>query len=300
MKIYARAWALLLAAQRLALQSVECALVRAKLPPLAWYDALLELERTGSRGLRPFELQRAMLLAQYNLSRLLDRIEKRGYVERRECRPDGRGQVVVVTKAGLALRRRMWPAYAAPEPGADCRFCDPLPVAASLAVAYLRLKSLQRMRAMIDNELIGQVPENTGEAVASWRQMRVRIHDAFELATTPARRAALLALNQSIMNMAEKGIEAKDLESFREIRGHSYSLLIVKECLIDGRVCPRTAAAVIQRETAAGRMAPSHMLRDLKQMNAFAAHLQRTQRLAQQLAPRPPGAVSRVLGWLLQ
>jgi hypothetical protein len=100
--------------------------------------------------------------------------------------------------------------------------------------------------------------------------------------------------------MAEKGIEAKDLESFREIRGHSYSLLIVKECLVNGQVCAKTAAAVIAREMAAGRMAANHMLRNMKEMAAFAAHLQRTRLLAEQLAPRPPGPVSRVLSWLLQ
>jgi hypothetical protein len=153
---------------------------------------------------------------------------------------------------------------------------------------------------MINNDLIGQVPENTAEALANWRQLRVRIHDAFEQAGSPAQRAALLALNQSIMNMAEKGIDLKDLESFREIRGHSYSLLIVKECLVNEQVCAKTAAAVIRREMAAGRMAANHMLRSMKEMAAFATHLQRTQLLAQQLAPRPPGPVSRVLSWLLQ
>ena len=107
---------------------------------------------------------------------------------------------------------------------------------------------------MIDNELIGPVPESTAEAVAHWRQIRVRLHDAFEAASSPEQRSALLALNQSIMNLAEKGIEQKDLENFREQRGHSYSLLIVKECLVRGQVCPQTAAAVIRRETAAGRI----------------------------------------------
>lgn len=107
-----QAWARLLGAQRLALQVVERALAGAQLPPLAWYDALLELERAGKPGLRPFELQEKMLLAQYNLSRLLDRLEKRGYAERRECKQDGRGQVVIITEAGRAVRRQMWPVYA--------------------------------------------------------------------------------------------------------------------------------------------------------------------------------------------
>jgi DNA-binding MarR family transcriptional regulator len=107
-----RAWARLMKAQQMALTAIEKALKQAELPPLAWYDALLELERAGANGLRPFELEREMLLAQYNLSRLVDRIEKAGYVERRICEDDGRGQVIVVTAAGKDIRRRMWPVYA--------------------------------------------------------------------------------------------------------------------------------------------------------------------------------------------
>jgi DNA-binding MarR family transcriptional regulator len=107
-----RAWARLLKAQQRAFGTVERALKAAGLPPLAWYDVLLETERAGKDGLRPFELERAMLLAQYNLSRLVDRLEASGYVERRDCADDGRGQLVAITEAGRALRRKMWPVYA--------------------------------------------------------------------------------------------------------------------------------------------------------------------------------------------
>jgi DNA-binding MarR family transcriptional regulator len=106
------AWARLTRAQQQAQDAIEGALKKAGLPPLAWYDVLLETERAGRQGLRPFELERAMLLAQYNLSRLLDRIEAAGYVERQPCEEDGRGHTVVITDAGRALRRKMWPVYA--------------------------------------------------------------------------------------------------------------------------------------------------------------------------------------------
>ncbi len=105
-----RAWARLAKAQRQALAGIEQALSAAKLPPLAWYHVLLELERAGG-SLRPFELEREMLLAQYNLSRLIDRLEKAGYVERRAYADDGRGQVVAITPAGKSMRRRMWSVY---------------------------------------------------------------------------------------------------------------------------------------------------------------------------------------------
>src|SRR5215472_14763051 len=106
-----RVWARLTRAQQMARGAIERALKSAKLPPLACYDALLELERAGEKGLRPYELEREMLLAQYNLSRLIDRIEKAGYVERRACGGDGRGQLLTLTAAGRKMRRRMWAVY---------------------------------------------------------------------------------------------------------------------------------------------------------------------------------------------
>jgi DNA-binding MarR family transcriptional regulator len=105
------AWARLMRAQRVVLTLIEQALKSAELPPLVWYDVLLELERAGDNGLRPFELEREMLLAQYNLSRLIDRMENAGYVERRACEGDGRGQIIAVTAAGKKVRRRMWAVY---------------------------------------------------------------------------------------------------------------------------------------------------------------------------------------------
>jgi DNA-binding MarR family transcriptional regulator len=107
-----RAWVRLMKAQQIVLGSIERELKAAELPPLVWYDVLLEVERAGTSGLRPFELERDMLLAQYNLSRLIDRIERAGYLERRTCEDDGRGQMVVITERGKAIRRKMWPVYA--------------------------------------------------------------------------------------------------------------------------------------------------------------------------------------------
>ena len=112
-KTVVRAWARLLRARQTALAQVEKALKDAGLPPLAWYDVLLELDRVGKGGLRPFELERELLLPQYGLSRLLDRIQASGLVARHPCKEDGRGHIVAITKSGRTLRRRMWPVYAA-------------------------------------------------------------------------------------------------------------------------------------------------------------------------------------------
>lgn len=106
-----RAWIALMRAQHAAASRIEARLKAAGMPPLAWYDALWELERAGAPGLRPVALERRMLLPQYGLSRLLARLEAEGLVARCPAPGDGRGVIVTATAKGRALRRRMWRAY---------------------------------------------------------------------------------------------------------------------------------------------------------------------------------------------
>ncbi len=106
------AWIALVRAQQAAVLKVERAFREAGLPPHSWYDVLWELDRAPQSGLRPFEIERRMLIAQSNISRLIDRLEGQGYVERRACEADGRGQHIAITVAGRELRRKMWPVYA--------------------------------------------------------------------------------------------------------------------------------------------------------------------------------------------
>ncbi len=106
-----RVWTRLMRASRTNLAAIETALKWAGLPPLSWYDALLELERAATPGLRPFELSEALLLAQYNMSRLLARLEAEGLITIKPCPDDRRGRIIRITRAGRALRKRMWAVY---------------------------------------------------------------------------------------------------------------------------------------------------------------------------------------------
>ncbi len=110
-EIAVTAWARLLRAHQMVLERIETELKAAKLPPLAWYDVLLELKRVDSGRLRQFELGEKVLLSKYNLSRLLDRLEKEGLVKRETCDEDGRGAMVSITAAGRALQKKVWPIY---------------------------------------------------------------------------------------------------------------------------------------------------------------------------------------------
>ncbi|MBB3064487.1 MarR family winged helix-turn-helix transcriptional regulator [Limibacillus halophilus] len=105
------AWALLLRSQQSVLAAVEHDLKAAGFPPLSWYDILLELKRASPRLLTARELEKEVLLPQYNISRLLDRLEKAGYLLREASPDDGRANLLRMTEDGRALLKRMWPAY---------------------------------------------------------------------------------------------------------------------------------------------------------------------------------------------
>ena len=107
------AWIRLMRVQGRVLDAVEQDLKKAGFPPLAWYDALLELSLAPSGELRPVELERQMLIPQYSASRLIDRLVEDGLAARRECKVDKRGQFIEITEAGRELQKKMWSAYSA-------------------------------------------------------------------------------------------------------------------------------------------------------------------------------------------
>lgn len=106
-----KAWVRLVRAQQALLERVEADLKAAELPPLGWYDVLLELNREENGQLRQYEISDKVLLSKYNCSRLLDRLEKEGLVKRSSCKEDRRGANVAITKEGKALLKKMWPVY---------------------------------------------------------------------------------------------------------------------------------------------------------------------------------------------
>lgn len=91
------------------LERIERQVAEAGFPGLETYDVLWAIEREGP--LRQRELAHHMLLQRYSISRLVDRMETDGLVERRECPGDARGQLVHLTPSGAQLRKEMWAVY---------------------------------------------------------------------------------------------------------------------------------------------------------------------------------------------
>ncbi|RVU33883.1 MarR family transcriptional regulator [Hwanghaeella grinnelliae] len=105
-------WTRMVSISGILVDRIEANLKDEGLPPLSWYDVLLEVERAGPGGIRPFEIKERLLLPQYGTSRLLKRLADAGYVTTADCVADGRGQIVTITPAGRDIRAQMWPVYA--------------------------------------------------------------------------------------------------------------------------------------------------------------------------------------------
>jgi DNA-binding MarR family transcriptional regulator len=71
------------------------------------YDVLFTLSRCPSGWLRLNELNDNVLLSQSSLSRLVDRLEKRGLVARMPAPDDGRGVLLKLTEEGAALQKEI-------------------------------------------------------------------------------------------------------------------------------------------------------------------------------------------------
>ena len=71
------------------------------------YDVLFTLSSCPEGGLRLNELNNHVLLAQSSLSRLVERLERKGLVARRTAPEDGRGTLIALTDAGIELQRRI-------------------------------------------------------------------------------------------------------------------------------------------------------------------------------------------------
>lgn len=107
---FERVWAQLARAQTRIQEELEQALKNEQLPPLSWYDVLLELRRTP-RGLALFELEMRLLLAQHNASRLIDRMVSDGVVVKTASADDGRVRILRITQKGRRLMKKMAPVY---------------------------------------------------------------------------------------------------------------------------------------------------------------------------------------------
>jgi DNA-binding MarR family transcriptional regulator len=81
--------------------------------PHAYYEILVRLSEPEGRGMRMSDLAVRTRSSRSRLSHAVARLEERGWVERRDCPTDRRGQVAHLTDKGLAVLAGAAPSHVA-------------------------------------------------------------------------------------------------------------------------------------------------------------------------------------------
>jgi DNA-binding MarR family transcriptional regulator len=107
------AWRGMLRAHAALVRALDAELEEAHDLPLTHYDVLIYLRSAPDRRLRMAELADSVLLSRSGVTRLVDRLEREGLIERDSCSSDGRGCFAVLTDRGEALLARARPTHLA-------------------------------------------------------------------------------------------------------------------------------------------------------------------------------------------
>ena len=107
-----RTWVALLRTQSAVVDGVESELLTRHGLPLSWHEVLARLDRSPDGAMRMQELAREVLLSKSGLTRLADRMEDAGLIERSKCGTDRRGTFAVITEAGRQMLEESFPAFA--------------------------------------------------------------------------------------------------------------------------------------------------------------------------------------------
>ena len=95
-----RAWRGLLRVHAQLSKALDAQLEAAHGLPLTSYEVLMYLSDAEGGRMRMNDLAASVLLSRSGLTRLVDRLEREGYLERCSCAHDARGAFAVLTQAG--------------------------------------------------------------------------------------------------------------------------------------------------------------------------------------------------------
>ena len=95
-------WRAFLGATRLVFEQLDRELQRDAGMPHTYYEILVRLSEAPERALRMSALADRSQSSRSRLSHAVSRLEENGWVERRSCEDDKRGQVAQLTDAGFA------------------------------------------------------------------------------------------------------------------------------------------------------------------------------------------------------
>jgi DNA-binding MarR family transcriptional regulator len=108
-----RTWRAFLGATQLLFDRLDRELQRDVGIPHAYYEILVWLSEAPERSLRMSDLARRTRSSRSRLSHAVARLEERGWVSRRDCATDKRGQIAALTDAGHAALTAAAPGHVA-------------------------------------------------------------------------------------------------------------------------------------------------------------------------------------------
>jgi DNA-binding MarR family transcriptional regulator len=97
-----RIWRLFIQACESVFAAADTQLIRDSGIPHGYYEILVHLSEAPGMALRMTQLARASTYSKSRLSHAVARLEERGWVVRRDCPTDRRGQVAQLTEHGFA------------------------------------------------------------------------------------------------------------------------------------------------------------------------------------------------------
>ena len=94
-------------------ERVQKALAAADLPPLSWFEVLSAVKRSPTGRPRMSELAEWLTLSRGGITKLVDRLQEAGCLERVSCSEDRRSLQAELTPAGAKLLAEMQAVYEA-------------------------------------------------------------------------------------------------------------------------------------------------------------------------------------------
>lgn len=146
-------WQLFQRLQTRLIEAMEKEFLQAGLIPYRSYDVLVALLHAPQHQLRLSQLAEQVLLSRSGLTRMVDRLESEGYIQRSKSSQDGRGIYASLTEAGHRALQKAWPTY---KTQVEKLFADPLSEC-----------ERQTMRALC-NRLLSAPGETSQEDDLSW------------------------------------------------------------------------------------------------------------------------------------
>jgi DNA-binding MarR family transcriptional regulator len=91
--------------------AIDAQLMRDSELPHGYYEILVHLSEAPGRELRMTQLARASTYSKSRLSHAVAKLSERGWVDRRDCPTDRRGQIARLTDAGFAVLEAAAPGH---------------------------------------------------------------------------------------------------------------------------------------------------------------------------------------------